>query len=453
MREFANKHFILMRLRFAVANNIIRFLLLFSFISFPISSYSATEDVLQSAQKLLQQGYSIRAYDLLETFEDELAGNTEYDYLYGVAALDSGEPRKAIFSFQRAVMTDPDFAGARMELARAYFEIGELEQAKAEFITLQSMSPPEQTRDAIEKYLAAIENQSLSKSRGFHGYVLFGIGDDSNANNATAADSFIGFQLSEESREASSSVLLARAGFIYNYPVDYYRTYYVAANVGQRTFNDVSFANSFSLDASTGVQQTFLSGNFVGLNLQVYNTLVDGDFNNKGAMVTGQFGSKFSADNQLTSYLRLGSIRFADAFKVKDIDQAVIGLSWIHIFNSLKRPSLNLSALYGVDTAVNNDSPYDRNFYGMNVSSVVAISHRLNFFALLGLVESEFENPFFGLNELRKDTQILGSMGATWYPSKVWAVQPVLRYIKNDSNLSLYEYEKFEFLITVRSDF
>ena len=453
MRELAEEPFILMRELLFTANNIVRLLILLSFISIPVSGYSATEDVLQSAQKLLQQGYSIRAYDLLQTFEDELAGNTEYDYLYGVAALDSGEPRKAIFAFQRAVMTDPEFAGARMELARAYFEIGELEQAKAEFITLQSMSPPEQTLEAIEKYLAAIENQSLSKSRGFHGYVLFGIGDDSNANNATNSDSFIGFQLSEDSRESASSVLLAKTGFIYNYPVDYYRSYFVAANIGQRTYNDVSFANSLSLDASVGVQQSFLSGNFVGLNLQIYDTLVDGDFNNKGAMVTGQFGSKFSADNQLTSYFRLGSIRFADAFNVKDVDQAVLGLSWIHIFNTFKRPSLNLSALYGIDSAVNNDSPYNRNFYGFNVSSVIAISHRLNMFALLGLVESDYSDPFFGLTELRKDTQILGSFGATWYPTKVWSVQPILRYVDNDSNLSLYEYEKLEFLITVRSDF
>ena len=189
--ESVKEAFILMRDKFFVARYKIRLLLFLSFISFPLSGYSATEDVLQSAQKLLQDGYSIRAYDLLQTFEDELAGNTEYDYLYGVAALDSGEPRKAIFAFQRAVMTDPNFAGARMELARAYFEIGELEQAKSEFLTLQSMFPPEQTREAIDKYLAVIENQSLSKSRGFHGYVLFGIGEDSNANNATTADSFV----------------------------------------------------------------------------------------------------------------------------------------------------------------------------------------------------------------------------------------------------------------------
>ena len=130
VKESVKEAFILMRDKFFVARYKIRLLLFLSFVAsftaFPISGYSATEDVLQSAQKLLQDGYSIRAYDLLQTFEDELAGNTEYDYLYGVAALDSGEPRKAIFAFQRAVMTDPNFAGARMELARAYFEIGEL---------------------------------------------------------------------------------------------------------------------------------------------------------------------------------------------------------------------------------------------------------------------------------------------------------------------------------------
>jgi tetratricopeptide (TPR) repeat protein len=427
--------------------------LLFGCLVVSVNGYASKDEVLKKAEEFIKNGDSIRAYDLLLPYEDDLSGDTGYDYLLGVSALDSGEPRRAIFAFQRAVNTDPNFAGARMELARSYFEIGELEQAESEFRTLLTLSPSEPTREVIEKYLATIENKSLASSRGFHGYVLIGFGDDSNANNATAANDFLGFELSPESREQSSTVMLAKAGFIYNLPVDYYRTYFVAANIGHRSNNDASYTNSLSMDATAGVRQTFNSGNFLGFNLQAYNTLVDGGFNNRGVFASGQYGKKFSADDQLTGYLRVGSIRFADLFKVKDVDQGVVGLSWIHVFSALKRPSINLSLLYGQDKAVQDLSPYDRGFYGANLSAVVALSHRWNLYGMLGVVESDFDDPFFGMSEARADSQSIASMGATWYPSKVWSVQPVVRYVKNESNVVLYDYDKIEFLITARSDF
>jgi hypothetical protein len=72
---------------------------------------------------------------------------------------------------------------------------------------------------------------------------------------------------------------------------------------------------------------------------------------------------------------------------------------------------------------------------------------------MLGVIESDFDDPFFGMSEARADSQSIASMGATWYPSKVWSVQPVVRYVKNESNVVLYDYDKIEFLITARSDF
>lgn len=431
------------------------FVLIFSICCTVTSAIAQTdEELLKRAQDWIQQGNSIEAYDLLAPHEDRLAGNVDFDYLFGVAAMESGEPREAIFAFQRAITTDPNFAGARMELARAYFEIGELEQSEAEFRTILTQSPNKQTRDAIEKYLSAIENRSLAKSQGFHGYVLVGAGQDSNANNATASNTFLGFELAPQSREQSSTVFLAKAGFIYNLPVDYYRSYFVSANIGQRTNTDVSFTNSMFMDVTAGVRQSFRSGNFLGFNIQGYNTLVDGSFNNRGVFATGQFGRKFSADDQLTGYLRVGSIRFADLFETKDVDQAVTGLSWIHVFGTENRPSLNISMLYGVDEAVLDTSPYNRNFYGANISTVMAISHRWNLFALAAYIQSDFDDPFFVAGaEPREDSQVLAQLGASWYPSKVWSVQPVLRYIQNESNVTLYEYDKYEFLVTVRSDF
>ena len=55
---------------------------------------AATLD-METATTLMQQGKPVEAYSLLEPFESEQAGNVQYDYLLGIAALDSGKPDKA----------------------------------------------------------------------------------------------------------------------------------------------------------------------------------------------------------------------------------------------------------------------------------------------------------------------------------------------------------------------
>src|SRR6185312_3681731 len=82
--------------------------------------------VLRQAESLLAEKKAAAAYALLETHELDLAGTPLYDYLLGLAALDSGHANDAAFALERVVSIQPDFAGARIELARAQFERGEL---------------------------------------------------------------------------------------------------------------------------------------------------------------------------------------------------------------------------------------------------------------------------------------------------------------------------------------
>jgi hypothetical protein len=40
-----------------------------------------------------------------------------FDYLLGIAALDSGKPDRATIAFERVLAVNPNFAGARLDLA------------------------------------------------------------------------------------------------------------------------------------------------------------------------------------------------------------------------------------------------------------------------------------------------------------------------------------------------
>jgi tetratricopeptide (TPR) repeat protein len=116
-----------------------------------------SEKILHDADALINSGKPAEAYALLSPLDFDYSGNARFDYLLGIAALDSGHADKATLVFERVLAVDPSFAGARLDMARAYFQLGDMVRAKTEFDEVMKQSPPEAARATIQKYLAAID--------------------------------------------------------------------------------------------------------------------------------------------------------------------------------------------------------------------------------------------------------------------------------------------------------
>ncbi|NDF71133.1 MAG: hypothetical protein EB131_08380, partial [Betaproteobacteria bacterium] len=71
---------------------------------------------LVSAERLIAAGQSAAAVDLLLPLEPQLAGTAEYDYLLGLAALQSGQFTLAISALERVTLVQPRHAGAWLDL-------------------------------------------------------------------------------------------------------------------------------------------------------------------------------------------------------------------------------------------------------------------------------------------------------------------------------------------------
>ncbi len=414
---------------------------------------AADQQLLLAAQGMISDGKSLDALDLLTPYEFEYAGDKEYDYLLGLSLLDSGQAGQSVFAFQRVLAVDPNFAGARMELARAYFDMSEYNLSRAEFTTLQSLSPPANIQLAIDKYLSAIRNRTLRDKRGWSGYVQMGAGNDSNANSAPAVSSFLGFTLADESRETESSVLSTVAGVSYDLPVNYFRTYYARSNLTHRSNNDATFSNSFSFDISTGMKQSFKDGDSTNLSIQLYSTDVDGSSNNSGYNLNGQYNLKFSPTNQLGIFARFGSIDYVEAFDVKDVAQTVTGLSWVHILGLKSRPSLIVTLIAGQDDPDLVTSPYGRDFSGIRFTAATALTHRLNVYTSIGSTSSVYDGQFFGIADDREDDYSNFTLGLNWRFTKNWAFKALLNLSENTSNIDIFGYEKSELMLIARSDF
>ncbi len=420
----------------------------------PITPLHALEQgVLLAAQNMIKQGQSLEALDLLTPHEEEYAGDTEYDYLYGLALLDTGEPANAVFAFQRVLAVEPNFAGARLELGRSYFDMGQMQRAQREFQVVQNQSPPPSVLQVIDKYMAAIESRSLKNRQGWRGFLQLGVGDDSNVNNATAASSFLGFDLTEQSRETSSSVTSTLGGVRYDLPLNFSSKLFFKGSINHRANNQASFTSTLNYDFLAGYNHSFGNSGDLSLALQAYSAEVDGDFNNQGFNLTGQYNHQFSAANQLGFFIRLGQVDYQPDFDIKDIDQTLTGLSWAHVFAGESRISLVLSTITGKDETVESDSPYGRSYNGVRLSASFPLTHRFNLFASVGQTNSDYEGRFFGSDELRSDEQSDASLGASWRVNKTWMLRSVIGATKATSNIDIFEYDKNVIMFTARSEF
>ena len=158
-----------------------------------VAASAETQALLRQAEQLLGSGASQQAYDLLSPREQALSGNAFFDYLLGVAALDSGRTNEAILHLRRAVATAPAFSGARMELARALFEAGEPGEARPLFAALLDENPPPGVRDVLNRYIYAIDTQPDRIPSRFAPYAELYAGYDSNAKGSTDEQQFLGF--------------------------------------------------------------------------------------------------------------------------------------------------------------------------------------------------------------------------------------------------------------------
>src|SRR4051812_7406103 len=147
------------------------------------ASAALADALTDRAQRLLAQKQAKQAYDLLLPQESARAGDPEFDYLLGVAALDSGNLERAVFALERVLAVQPNNHLARAEIARAYLAMGERDSARREFETVRRQPIPEDAKATIDRYLSAIAASDVTQVTGF---VELGVGYDTNVNSATA---------------------------------------------------------------------------------------------------------------------------------------------------------------------------------------------------------------------------------------------------------------------------
>lgn len=411
-----------------------------------IKSDAATQALLREAESRLVAADSEGAYALLSPREASLAGHAFFDYLLGVAALDSGRISEAIFSLQRSLAVEPRFSGAKMELARAYYESGNNDQARPLFVALLDESPPPGVRDVLNRYLRAIDVRPTPPSPRFSPYAELGGGHDSNANGSTDDSQFLGFALSPQNVETDSAFTEVAAGFTWTVPTSAQAAWYSGVRASLRHNPDADFVDAGIVSALTGF--SWRHGRLFGrAGLDGYIAQRDGDFNSSYGGLDLVLGGNLNAQWDLTLGVRAGAVNYDDPIDVLDVDRLLYTLGLTYRYASLA--GITLEAIGGEDDEKRDSSPYGNSKFGGRLSVTAPVGRNQLRFAIGSLV-SDYDGLFFGTP--REDTQVTTLLEMEFRDvfSKGLSFIPRVRHVDNDSDVPLYKYDRTEFGLTLR---
>ena len=413
----------------------------------PVIVDARTGPLLSEAETLLVAGLSQQAYDLLLPHEAGLAGHPLFDYLLGVAALDSGHHSEAIFSLRRSLSVTPEFSGARMELARAYYESGNKDLARVLFVRLVDDNPPTPVLDVIEQYIAAIDRRPAEPRRRFTPFLESAFGYDSNANASTDNQDFLGFMLSPDNQEVDSSFIDLGAGFHWINARSPSLQWNARLRAGHRFNPDATFMDATNLGGQVGV--SWQRGMFFGhAGVDAFWGAREGHYNEKYGGLALTLGRRFGEYWDLSTNLRYGGQRYVDSINVLDVNRALYSLGLRRHFPSLAWFGFYLAG--GQDVERQNGSPSGNSRFGVRVAAGLPLSSGGQLFASVGHMRSDYDGLFFGMP--REDDQLTAILQLE-FPNAFGRgidVSPHIRYINNESDVDLYDYDRTELGVTIR---
>ena len=412
---------------------------------------NANEQTLREAQSLLNQGQSQGALELLAPHEPQLAGNPQFDYLYGLALLESGDTGRAVFALERAVAADPGFAAARLELARAYFAEGDLDLARDELVILRGQNPPPAARLVIDNLFADIDSRLQPGTNQYEGSVVFGAGFDSNANAATDASRFLGFVLDPQSRETPSVFASVGGGGRIRRPLATGVVWDTRGDLLQRNYPDATFVNTTLASLRSSIRRVHQGGSYSG-GLTAYRLNTDGSLNNEGVSLEGNYNRNLGPRMQWGLIGKYTAIRYDTAQQVRDVDQILGGGALSRAFGDQDKGSYGGTFLFGRDEATETASRYSRDLYGLRLFMGWSFNENVRLQIVGGYSRSEYDSVFFPQEstQARKDSLSNLTLNLSWQINPRWSAVYNVTYQDNDSNVPIFAYDRGVVGVTLR---
>ena len=395
--------------------------------------------IARQVAELLQRQQHQPAYEIAVQHLSEEEGDPDFDFYYGLAALETGRAEEASFVFERLVTLYPENDRFRLEYARALYQIKRHAEAETQFRLVLEHNPPAAVAGNIERFLDHLLREREAANKRWEGFVEVGGGYDSNINNATG-DRIVGlFELPDSALETDSPYLSARTLVKYHWPFSQRNRAFVQLHSEHKHNTENS---DFDLDTlgltSAWVHQRGAEQFQAGLQYQ--HTWLDGEAYQRSAGFFGQWRHYWGTQIATTLYSGLFD---KHSFQLDELDvlQPIVSAQLQLLDGSL----LHQFSLGGgtENPRLSSGRHLAKDFSFAGYQLLWQASDDWQPYAGVSAFSGRYKDrhPVFG--ERREDDAYQLSVGLTHRLAKKLSVTLETSYTDNDSNLSLYEYNRW----------
>lgn len=405
---------------------------------------------VNEAKALLERGQPEQAYQILKPLETELAGDPRFDYLLGIAAMDTGRAMDAMFALERAAAVAPEDPLVRVAYANALLGANEDAEALRQEQLLRAQIDagrqlPDGVLQGLDRYQNALAEPALGNTTDFRGYVGVTLGYDSNVSNATNEKTLFvpglnsTLALQDGSRRQPDFFGVALAGASVIHPLTRKLTLNGAVSGSHRIHETEHSFETTSLQANADFAYTHDERHRYSIGAFAQHSAVHMDVNRNSFGLIGRGVFKLDARSESSLFLQYTRNEYPQ--EIRDSNRYIAGVGYRTILPIWKEPVISGRVFFGREEQDESHVPHlGHDVVGASLAVNVTLTEKYGAFMTLAGEQREYlgQDPLFLTT--RSDQSYQASAGMTYVPAKSWLVRPRGLYVRNISNVAINDY-------------
>jgi hypothetical protein len=417
-------------------------------------TFAATADEVKA---LLDKGNAAAAYALGKNHPDQL-GNPQFDFYFGVAAIDSGHAGEGVLALERYVINFPDNVNARLELARGYFVMGDDLRAREEFEAVLNTRPPAAVVANIERFLDALRSRESTYRTTAGLFVEVGYGYDSNVNGGVGSANinlpvFGNVVIGQTGVKTRSNFSWLAIGGQISHPLSPGLALFAGGQIDGK-FNSSGDARQFDQGniAANGGISYFKDRNFYRLTASRAEVTVDYNRFRTVSSLSGEWLHQIDELQTISPFLQTAQFDYTGNNRVRDAEFHAAGIGYRKAFIATWQPLLTLSINTGKEHNTEGRPDLGRELYGGRAALAITPIPKWALSVGGTYQKSRYSGPDALLGTTRNDNYYAADAVASYAYTRDLSLRAELLLSKNSSNLELYTYRRDMLTFKIRYD-
>lgn len=412
----------------------------------PAAATTLSEKSLAELQRRVNDGQFGLAYDMARSMADA-QGDPHFDFLFGVAAVNVGHSAEAVLALQRHLALVPGNDRARLDLARAYFDLGDYVRARQEFEFVLRYNPPAEVRANITRYLDSMQTrEALSSRANARFYAEIGYGQDTNTNLGTYNDTLnalglTGTLIDPSSKGQFSNFAWAAAGARWVRQVNAPLALFAGVDVDNKLNQDTPQFNTANAAAYAGF--SLVSGSILyRISVSDAITSVNNSRYSGRLATSGEMQYALGDGLSLSGRLQYAEQSYSPDISYRDSTVETLGLGVEQAFGTAWRPTVGFQFSEAREDNLARRLDLSRVLDTWRISAGLSPTDKIGLMVAYSEQQAAYQGMDLGFNSVRSDTLATLDLILSYALDPNWTLRADVQQMDNKSNQSIYAFRR-----------